>query len=104
MIFNILYVSISLNLPVARTPCVHAHMCNTFIIRTKVSKTTTKSKFFHGFLYGMLRERDTEKESAEAERLELMRSLREEGKSYREIGEVVDCSPATVHKYLTKLD
>ena len=33
-----------------------------------------------------------------------MRSLREEGKSYREIGEIVDCSPATVHKYLTKLD
>ena len=42
-------------------------------------------------------------ESAEAERLELMRSLRDEGKSYREIADIVDCSVSTVHKYLTKL-
>ena len=54
--------------------------------------------------FGMLRERDSEKESAEAERLELMRSLRDEGKSYREIGEMMDCSVSTVHKYLAKLN
>ena len=53
--------------------------------------------------FAMLRERDSEKESADAERLELMRSLRDEGKSYREIAEIVDCSPATVHKHLAKL-
>ena len=56
------------------------------------------------FCMDMLRERDSEKESAETERLELIKAMREEGKSYREIGEIVDCSPATVHKYLTKLD
>ena len=56
------------------------------------------------FCEDMLRERDTEKESSEAECLELMRSLREEGKSYREIGEIVDCSVSTVHKYLAKLN
>ena len=38
------------------------------------------------------------------ERLELMRSLRDEGKSYREIGEMMDCSVSTVHKYLAKLN
>ena len=54
--------------------------------------------------FAMLKERDTEKESAETERIALMHALREEGKSYREIGEIVDCSPSTVHKYLTKLD
>ena len=43
-------------------------------------------------------------ESAEAERLELMRSLRDEGKSYREIADIVDCSVSTVHKYLAKLN
>ena len=43
-------------------------------------------------------------ESAEAERLELMRSLRDEGKSYREIADIVDCSASTVHKYLAKLN
>ena len=52
----------------------------------------------------MLRERDSEKESADAERLELMRALREEGKSFREIAKIMDCSPATVHKHLTKLN
>ena len=43
-------------------------------------------------------------ESAETERLELMRSLRDEGKSYREIADIVDCSVSTVHKYLAKLN
>ena len=42
-------------------------------------------------------------ECAEAERLELMRTLRDEGKSYREIADIVDYSVSTVHKYLTKL-
>ena len=50
--------------------------------------------------FGMLRERDSEKESAEAERLELMRSLRDEGKSYREIGEMMDITKSTVHRLL----
>jgi DNA-directed RNA polymerase specialized sigma24 family protein len=42
-------------------------------------------------------------ENSEAERLELMRSLRDEGKSYREIADIVDCSVSTIHKYLAKL-
>ena len=41
--------------------------------------------------------------NSEAEHLELIRSLRDEGKSYREIADIVDCSPATVHKHLAKL-
>ena len=52
----------------------------------------------------MLRERDSEKESADAERLELMRALRDEGKSFREIAEMMDCSVSTVHKHLTRLN
>ena len=56
------------------------------------------------FCMDVLRERDSEKENGKNERLELMRSLREEGKSYREIGEIVDCSVSTVHKYLAKLN
>ncbi|MBO7282310.1 MAG: helix-turn-helix domain-containing protein [Alistipes sp.] len=39
-------------------------------------------------------------ESAETERLELMRSLRDEGKSYREIGEMMDITKSTVHRLL----
>ena len=50
----------------------------------------------------MLRERDMDKESEDAERLEQMRTLREEGKSYREIAQIMECSPATVHKYLAQ--
>ncbi|MBR4028409.1 MAG: helix-turn-helix domain-containing protein [Alistipes sp.] len=38
------------------------------------------------------------------ERIALMHTLREEGKSFREIAEIVDCSVSTVHKYLTKLN
>ena len=34
------------------------------------------------------------------ERLELMRSLRDEGKSYREIGEMMDITKSTVHRLL----
>ena len=52
--------------------------------------------------FSQLRERDPEREDAEAERLELMRSLREEGKSYREIAEIADCSTTTVHRLLNK--
>ena len=37
----------------------------------------------------MLRERDTEKENSEAERLELMHSLREEGKTLQEIADML---------------
>ena len=51
--------------------------------------------------FGMLRERDLEKENSEAERLELMRSLREEGKSYREIAEIMDISKSSVHRILS---
>ena len=52
--------------------------------------------------FALLRERDMDKESEEAERLEQMRALREEGKSYREIAQIMECSPATVHKYLAQ--
>ena len=41
------------------------------------------------FCMGMLRERDTEKESADTERLELMRSLRDEGKTLQEIADML---------------
>ena len=37
----------------------------------------------------MLRERDLEKENSEAERLELMHSLREEGKTLQEIADML---------------
>ena len=49
----------------------------------------------------MLRERDSEKESADAERLELIKAMREVGKSFHEIAEMMDCSVSTVHKHLT---
>ncbi|MBO7264092.1 MAG: helix-turn-helix domain-containing protein [Alistipes sp.] len=52
----------------------------------------------------MLRERDSEKENVEAERIALMHAIREEGKSFREIAEIMDCSVSTVHKYLTKVN
>ncbi|MBR5821717.1 MAG: helix-turn-helix domain-containing protein [Alistipes sp.] len=42
--------------------------------------------------------------NSEAEHLELIRSLSDEGKTYREIAEIVDCSVSTVHKYLAKLN
>ena len=55
--------------------------------------------------FSQLRERDPEKESSEAERLELMRSLREEGKSYREIADELGYkSPTTVMNILKKLE
>ena len=60
-----------------------------------------KQIFFMVFCMGMLRERDTEKESADTERLELMRSLRDEGKSYREIAEIMDISKSSVHRILS---
>ena len=52
--------------------------------------------------FALLRERDMDKESEEAERLEQMRALREEGKSYREIAQIMECSVSTVHKCLAK--
>ena len=51
--------------------------------------------------FSMLRERDLEKENSEAERLKLMHSLREEGKSYREIAEIMDISKSSVHRILS---
>lgn len=54
--------------------------------------------------FAMLKERDTEKESADAERIALMHALREEGKSFREIAEMMDCSVSTVHKHITKVN
>ena len=50
--------------------------------------------------FSQLRERDPEQEAAEAERLELIRSLRDEGKSYREIAEILDISKSSVHRIL----
>ena len=37
----------------------------------------------------LLRERDTEKESADAERLELIKAMREEGKTLQEIADLL---------------
>ena len=39
--------------------------------------------------------------NSEAERLELMHSLREEGKSYREIAEIMDISKSSVYRILS---
>jgi hypothetical protein len=50
--------------------------------------------------FAMLKERDTEKESADAERLELIKSMREEGKSCREIAEILDISKSTIHRII----
>jgi DNA invertase Pin-like site-specific DNA recombinase len=51
----------------------------------------------------MLKERDVEREEAEAERLALVQSLRAEGKSYREIAERTEMSAATVCRILQKV-
>ena len=51
----------------------------------------------------MLKERNEEKEAAEAERIALVQSLRDEGKSYREIAEMTDLSAATVCRILQKV-
>ena len=53
--------------------------------------------------FGLLRERNEVKETAEAERLALVQSLRDEGKSYREIAEMTDMSAATVCRILQKV-
>ena len=53
--------------------------------------------------FGLLRERNEEKETAEAERLALVQSLRDEGKSYREIAEMTEMSAATVCRILQKV-
>ena len=52
----------------------------------------------------MLKERNEEKEAAEAERLALVQSLRDEGKSYREIAEMTDIPKSTVHRLLEKVN
>ena len=53
--------------------------------------------------FSMLKERDVEREEAEAERLALVQSLRDEGKSYREIAEMTEMSAATVCRILQKV-
>ena len=53
--------------------------------------------------FSMLKERNEEKEAAEAERIALVQSLRDEGKSYREIAEMTDMSAATVYRILQKV-
>ena len=53
--------------------------------------------------FSMLKERNEEKEAAEAERIALVQSLRDEGKSYREIAEMTDLSAATVCRILQKV-
>ena len=45
--------------------------------------------------------RDTEKESTDAERLELIKAMREEGKSCREIAEILDISKSTIHRIIS---
>ena len=52
--------------------------------------------------FAQLRERDPEKESSEAERLELIKSLRDEGKTLQEIADIVGLSTSTVHRLLQK--
>ena len=41
---------------------------------------------------------------AEAERLALVQSLRDEGKSYREIAEMTEMSKSAVHRLLEKVN
>jgi energy-coupling factor transporter ATP-binding protein EcfA2 len=53
--------------------------------------------------FAMLKERDTEKESAEAERLELIKAMREEGKTLQEIADTIGVSVSTVHRHLQKI-
>ena len=54
--------------------------------------------------FGLLREHNEEKEAAEAERFALVQSLRDEGKSYREIAEMTDIPKSTVHRLLEKVN
>ena len=54
--------------------------------------------------FSMLKERNVEREEAEAERLALVQSLRDEGKSYREIAEMTDIPKSTVHRLLEKVN
>ena len=54
--------------------------------------------------FAMLKERDEEREEAEAERLALVQSLRDEGKSYREIAEMTEMSKSAVHRLLEKVN
>ena len=54
--------------------------------------------------FSMLKERDIEREEAEAERLALVQSLRAEGKSYREIAEMTEMSKSAVHRLLEKVN
>ena len=58
----------------------------------------------NGIPFAMLKERDTEKESADAERLELIQSLREEGKSYQEIADILDLSKTSVFRACKKIE
>ena len=51
---------------------------------------------------GMLRERDTEKESVEVER-QLIKAMREEGKSYQEIADILDLSKTSVFRACKKI-
>ena len=46
---------------------------------------------------------DTEKESADAERIALMHALREEGKTLQEIADTIGVSVSTVHRHLQKI-
>ena len=52
--------------------------------------------------FSMLRERDPEKESADTERLELIKAMREEGKSYQEIADILDLSKTSVFRACKK--
>ena len=52
--------------------------------------------------FSQLRERDPDKESSEAERLELIKSLRDEGKTLQEIADMLGLSTSTVHRLLHK--
>ena len=54
--------------------------------------------------FSMLKERNIEREEAEAERLALVQSLRDEGKSYREIAEMTEMSKSAVHRLLEKVN
>ena len=55
--------------------------------------------------FSQLRERDPEKESSEAERLELIRSLRDEGKTLQEIADMLGYkSRSTVMNLLKKAE
>ena len=54
--------------------------------------------------FSMLKERNVEREEAEAERLALVQSLRDEGKSYREIAEMTEMSKSAVHRLLEKVN